>query len=173
MKTIFSFLVLAMTLTPLTALSGEPAKQDNGKNFSTFSQSPRHRLPKALSQEAFNRIVKLAQAVSFSDDRMRLLEAALLERFITSSQCRRLLHIMADFDDERLKIISFIGNRITDPENIIDILDEFSFEDGRNKAKAILCRQIISITDTTPCKYVTAPNDSPCAADGYDCGRKS
>lgn len=101
------------------------------------AQYPHRRPLNVLSPRAADRIFQLAKETSFRDDRMRLLEAALLERYITASQCVKFLKL-ADFDDERLAIIRLVGNRIADPENIIDILDQFSFDSDRQRARDIL-----------------------------------
>ncbi len=99
---------------------------------------PRHDRMPTLSTHATERIIELAREVSFNDDRMRLLEAALLERHVTCAQCVRLMDKLADFDDERLDIVRLIGGRIADPENISIILDEFSFTSDRDKARDML-----------------------------------
>mgnify|MGYP002241144125 CR=1 FL=1 len=78
-----------------------------------------------LSPEGLKHIIALAKEVSFKDDRMRLLEAALTERHVTAAQCVRLMEL-ADFDDERLEIVRCVSGRLVDPENIPDILDEFT-----------------------------------------------
>ena len=57
-----------------------------------------------LSPEGLKHIIALAKEVSFKDDRMRLLEAALTERHVTAAQCVRLMEL-ANFDDERLEIV--------------------------------------------------------------------
>ena len=68
---------------------------------------------------------------------MRLLEAALTERHVTAAQCVRLMEL-ANFDDERLEIVRCVSGRLVDPENIPDILDEFSFTSNRDKALELL-----------------------------------
>lgn len=90
-----------------------------------------------LSPEGLKHIIALAKEVSFKDDRMRLLEAALTERHVTAAQCVRLMEL-ANFDDERLEIVRYVSGRLVDPENIPDILDEFSFTSNRDKALELL-----------------------------------
>ena len=90
-----------------------------------------------LSPEGLKHIIALAKEVSFKDDRMRRLEAALTERHVPAAQCVRLMEL-ADFDDERLEIVRCVSGRLVDPENIPDILDEFSFTSNRDKALELL-----------------------------------
>ncbi len=90
-----------------------------------------------LSPHGLERIISLAKEVSFKDDRMRLLKAALTERDVTTAQCVRLMRL-ADFDDERLEIIQCVAGHIADPENIDDILDELNFSSNRDKARKML-----------------------------------
>ena len=127
------------TVIPFSLSAGHPTRPEHTVSPETVevTQVPHRRHLNVLSSRAAERILKLAKETSFKDDRMRLLEAALLERYVTAAQCVKFLQL-ADFDDERLAILRLVGNRIADPENIIDILDEFTFDSGRNRAREIL-----------------------------------
>lgn len=137
MKTLIFTLALLFVTPTLTKADEQKVVTSLSSEKKSINQYP-HRPPiNVLSQPSCERIIKLAKEVAFSDDRYRLLEAALTERYLTAAQCIRFLRL-ADFDDERLKILSFIGSRIVDRENIIDIIELFSFSDDQAKAKKIL-----------------------------------
>ena len=127
------------TTIPFSLSADHPTRPEHSlsTDVAEVAQYPRRRPLNVLSPQASERILKLAKEMSFDDDRMRLLEAALLERYITAAQCVKFLQL-ANFDDERLAILRLVGNRIADPENIIDILDQFTFDSDKQRAREIL-----------------------------------
>lgn len=137
-KILFPILGLLLLSVPVSADGNDNATRPSVPERTSVEQYPRHYRMQVLSNHALERIIKLAKEVSFSNDRRCLLEAALIERHITCDQCIRLMKELADFDDERLDIVRLVRGNLADPENIIDILDEFSFSSNRDTARELL-----------------------------------
>lgn len=136
-RLLLTALCLTFLSAPLAADHEERSTRPSVHKDTDLSASATYRPHNVLSPQGLERIIRLAKEVSFKDDRMRLLEAALTERPVTADQCVRLMKL-ADFDDERLEIIRCVNGNLVDPENIPDILNELNFKSNRDKAWEIL-----------------------------------
>lgn len=83
---------------------------------------PKH---KAMNPHDFENLYKKVKNKAFKDDQMELLSVGVVNNYFTCKQTARLMSIFT-WDDEKMKVLRMISNRIVDRENgkeIIKTLD--------------------------------------------------
>ncbi|WP_195530281.1 DUF4476 domain-containing protein [Phocaeicola vulgatus] len=92
---------------------------------------PKH---KAMNPHDFENLYKKVKNKAFKDDQMELLSVGVVNNYFTCKQTARLMSIFT-WDDEKMKVLRMISNRIVDRENgkeIIKTLDSlFKQDDAR------------------------------------------
>lgn len=93
----------------------------------------------AMDNSAFETLYSSVTKKPFKDDKLELMKVGLSDRYLTCSQCLKLMSIFT-FDDEKLNVIRIVGSRITDKENSAKIVDSLSFMSSQTEAKKIIGR---------------------------------
>lgn len=99
---------------------------------------PKH---KAMNPHDFENLYKKVKNKAFKDDQMELLSVGVVNNYFTCKQTARLMSIFT-WDDEKMKVLRMVSNRIVDRENgkeIIKTLDSLFKQDD--------ARKILGITD--------------------------
>lgn len=89
-----------------------------------------------MSSDQFQRFYNNVKRESFKDDQLKAITMGATRSYFTCSQCIRLMSIFS-FDDEKLKVVEILANRIVDKENSEDIVKALSFISSQDKAKAL------------------------------------
>ena len=93
------------------------------------------RLSRAMSMKDFDSFYSKVKNKPFKDDQMELISVGVAGSWLTCSQCARLMSIFT-WDDERMKVVEMISNRIADKENsevIIKALNSLFKQDDARK----------------------------------------
>lgn len=116
----------------------EVALVDQGiKDINTYPDKVKHHMIRPMSGKDFDLLVEIIKSESFSKNKLNLIQVASMGCYFTSMQCRTLLSLFP-FDDDRIKALSYMKERITDRNNSEIILDAFSFSSNKSKAAGIL-----------------------------------
>ena len=97
---------------------------------------PKH---KAMNPHDFENLYKKVKNKAFKDDQMELLSVGVVNNYFTCKQTARLMSIFT-WDDEKMKVLRMISNRIVDRENgkeIIKTLDSLFKQDDARKILGI------------------------------------
>lgn len=100
------------------------------------SHSPRHQ---AMSPQDFENLYNKVKRKAFTDDRMELLAVGIVNSYFTCNQCARLMSIFT-WDDEKMKVLIMIADRIIDRKNgeqIVKTLDSLFKQDDARKILGI------------------------------------
>ena len=79
---------------------------------------PKH---KAMNPHDFENLYKKVKNKAFKDDQMELLSVGVVNNYFTCKQTARLMSIFT-WDDEKMKVLRMISNRIVDRENGKEII---------------------------------------------------
>lgn len=90
-----------------------------------------------MSDEAFSRFVYEVQRQSFKDDKLRYIQDAAQRNFFSVQQADRLLRLFS-WDDEKLEVLRFVAPRLVNPQEAYRLVDLFTFDSGKRKARRIL-----------------------------------
>ena len=97
---------------------------------------PKH---KAMNPHDFENLYKKVKNKAFKDDQMELLSVGVVNNYFTCKQTARLMSIFT-WDDEKMKVLRMVSNRIVDRENgkeIIKTLDSLFKQDDARKILGI------------------------------------
>ena len=97
---------------------------------------PKH---KAMNPHDFENLYKKVKNKAFKDDQMELLSVGVVNNYFTCKQTARLMSIFT-WDDEKMKVLRMVSNRIVDRENgkeIIKTLDSLFTQDDARKILGI------------------------------------
>lgn len=116
---------------PITAVSpGHPDHFD--------PHSPKHR---AMNPHDFENLYKKVKDKPFKDDQMELLSVGVINNYFTCAQTARLMSIFT-WDDDKMKVLRMVSDRITDRENGKEIVKMPASLFKQDEA-----RKILGITD--------------------------
>ncbi|OJU52797.1 MAG: hypothetical protein BGN96_10240 [Bacteroidales bacterium 45-6] len=102
---------------------------------------PSGRRPIRIMGDAeFNSLYKLVKSKPFKDDQVGLIRDASVNTVFTCKQTKQLMTIFP-FDDDKLKVIEFLSNNISDRENSYQLIDALDFLPSKDKARAFLQRR--------------------------------
>lgn len=99
---------------------------------------PDHHRPnlRAMNDRDFQQFYNDVKRKPFKDDQLKLLATGAMHNLFTSQQCVRLMSIYT-FDDDKLKVVEIIAPGIVDRENYMSVMNSFSFQSSRDKAKSL------------------------------------
>ncbi|MBP1616922.1 MAG: hypothetical protein H6Q14_749 [Bacteroidetes bacterium] len=95
---------------------------------------------RVIGDAEFNSLYKLVKSKPFKDDQVGLIRDASVNTVFTCKQTKQLMNIFP-FDDDKLKVIEFLSNNISDRENSYQLIDALAFLDSKDKARAFLQRR--------------------------------
>lgn len=93
----------------------------------------------AVSDHDFNLLLAAVNNQTFASDQLPMIQAAGLCGYFTCSQCAALMDVF-DFDDNRLKVVSYLAPHLIDPIQCQPIMNELSFVSDRQTAWRIICQ---------------------------------
>ena len=85
----------------------------------------------------FNQVYREAQNKFFPDDQLSYIQAIASRNGFTTQQSIQLLRLF-DWDEEKLKVLSYVAPRLRDPRNAYRLIDQFTFSDSQQKARQLL-----------------------------------
>ena len=101
------------------------------------SPSVPQRADEYMSDEEFNTLYNKIKSKSFDDERMELTVVGSLDSRFSCAQCRKIMSIY-DFDDKKLATLRIMAPHIVDLNNAPMLIDAFTFDSSKDKAKLIL-----------------------------------
>lgn len=93
----------------------------------------------AMDNAAFQSLYNNVKAKPFKDDKLELLKIGVSNRYLTCTQCSKLMSLFS-FDDEKMSIVRIVAPRIIDRENFTQIIDSLSFLSNKTEAKKLMSR---------------------------------
>lgn len=97
---------------------------------------------RAMNDSDFREFYNRIKNKPFKDDQLELLETGAINNYFTSNQCIRLMSIYT-FDDDKLKVLEIIANRIVDRENYANVVESFTFLSSKDKAQSFLKTRVV------------------------------
>ena len=85
----------------------------------------------------FNQVYREVQNKFFPDDQLSYIQAIASRNGFTTQQSIQLLRLF-DWDEEKLKVLSYVAPRLRDPRNAYRLIDQFTFSDSQQKARQLL-----------------------------------
>lgn len=93
--------------------------------------------PQAMNEQDFSQILSRIDDESFDNDKMEIINMALIGKAISLEQCDRVLKAFP-FDDGKLKAMGAIYKNVIDKSNGYSLVDNFVFINTKNEAKKIV-----------------------------------
>lgn len=87
---------------------------------------------RVMNEELFKSFLTKAKRAPFVDDRLKMIEAALVNSDFTSEQCLQLVKL-APFDDERVRIMKAMYPQIVDKEAFFLVVDALTFSSDKQR----------------------------------------
>lgn len=94
---------------------------------------------RAMNPQDFENLYNKVKKKPFKDDQMELLSVGVVNNYFTCNQAARLMSIFT-WDDEKMKVLNMISNRIVDRENgeqVVKKLDSLFKQDDARKILGI------------------------------------
>ena len=92
---------------------------------------------KKENERWFNQVYREVQNKFFPDDQVSYIQAIASRNSFTTQQSIQLLRLF-DWDEEKLKVLSYVAPRLRDPRNAYRLIDQFTFSDSQQKARQLL-----------------------------------
>lgn len=92
---------------------------------------------RCMDKPSFDLLMKKIQQASFTNNKLDIIEVACLGFYFSSNQCARIMRTIS-FDDDRLKALKLMANRIVDTHDTTEIYKALSFSSNKEKAMKIL-----------------------------------
>lgn len=104
---------------------------DNGRP----QRAHRPALPegRAMNDADFQTLYHLVKKQSFKDEMLKQLSVGILHNRFSCRQCAQMMSLFT-FDDDRLKVVDLMADRLIDREHTDEILGALSFQLGKKKA---------------------------------------
>ncbi|WP_178791850.1 DUF4476 domain-containing protein [Bacteroidaceae bacterium] len=115
---------------PAEVITIEPPRRPNHPD----NHRPRHR---PMSAQNFDNLYNKVKRKPFKDDQMELLSVGVANGYFTCNQCARLMSIFT-WDDEKMKVLKMMSERLVDRENGEEIVKKFDSLFKQDDAKKIL-----------------------------------
>ena len=93
----------------------------------------------AVAPQDFNALLVLIQNQTFASNQLPMIQAAALCGYFTCDQCAALMNIF-DFDDNKLKVVTYLAPHLIDPIRCQPIMQSLSFISDQQKAWQIISR---------------------------------
>jgi hypothetical protein len=90
-----------------------------------------------MSSSDFSRLLKSLKEADFQDDKIRVLRLGVKNKKFSVNQVCKLVDTM-DFEEGKIKVVELVAKQIVDPGNNFQILDHFTFSDGKQQAEKLL-----------------------------------
>lgn len=94
---------------------------------------------RAMSPEAFGRLVEMVNGQAFDDEKFMVIEAASLGGWFSCSQAAVLMSCFK-WDDEKLKVLGFLSPRLIDICDADAVFSGLTFDSSKKKAWEIIAR---------------------------------
>ncbi len=117
-----------------TPLPGTPRYGYDGMAGYRFMEA------QVFSENEFSRLYRKIKSAAFTDNKLDLIEVAVMKGYCTSGQCVQLLGLFS-FSDDRLRALTLLAPHIIDPYNNYEIFKLFTFDSDKDKAARILQRR--------------------------------
>lgn len=104
-----------------------PVRPDEEEHRPTYNQYDR-----VMDEDLFSTFFQKVKKEPFSDNRLKMIEAALTTSDFTSGQCAQLAKLYP-FDDDRMKVMKMMYPRIVDKEAFFVVVDVLTFSSNKNK----------------------------------------
>lgn len=91
----------------------------------------------AVNPNDFNKLLNAIQNQTFVSNQMPMIQAAALCGWFTCDQCAALMNIF-DFDDTKLKVVTYMAPHLIDPIRCQPIMNSLSFISDQQKAWQII-----------------------------------
>lgn len=104
-----------------------PDRPDQGDHRPEYGQYDR-----VMSSQLFDTFFNKMKNEPFSSDRLKMLEAALVNTDFTCGQCLRLVKLYS-FDDDKMKIMKLMYPRIVDREAFFTVIDVLTFSSNKDE----------------------------------------
>lgn len=91
----------------------------------------------AVAPNDFNKLLNAVQNQTFVSNQMPMIQAAALCGWFTCEQCAALMNIF-DFDDSKLKVVTYIAPHLIDPIRCQAIMNSLTFVSDQQKAWQII-----------------------------------
>lgn len=105
-----------------------PSRPEQGEH------RPGYGYNRVMNDQLFQTFYKEMKNEPFKDDRMKLLNAALVGSDFTSAQCLQLTKLYT-FDDDRMEIMKIMYPRIVDKEAFFTVINTLTFGSSKEKMK--------------------------------------
>ncbi|GAE85445.1 DUF4476 domain-containing protein [Bacteroides reticulotermitis] len=92
----------------------------------------RDRYDRVMDDRLFSDFLTRVKKEPFSDNRMKLIETALVNSYFTCGQCLSLVKLYT-FDDDKMKIMKMIYPRIVDREGFFTLIDSLTFSSNKDE----------------------------------------
>ena len=154
MKKTLHILLAALALSPAAASAQTPANSsaplpstDNSADLFTdtapmmpgIAPTPMPTPRWAVAPQDFNALLVLIQNQTFASNQLPMIQAAALCGYFTCDQCAALMNIF-DFDDNKLKVVTYLAPHLIDPIRCQPIMQSLSFISDQQKAWQIISR---------------------------------
>lgn len=129
-----SFNTTPMTVTPAPAPPVETIVIEK-------PQRPNKHL-RPMNKEAFSNLYETIKRKSFDDERMELLSVGIVKSYFSCDQCAGLISLFT-WDDNKMKAIDLMADRLVDPENgevIVKQLSSMFKQDDARKRLGLMKR---------------------------------
>lgn len=87
---------------------------------------------RVMDDRLFSDFLTRVKKEPFSDNKMKLIETALVNSYFTCSQCLSLAKLYT-FDDDRMKIMKMMYPRIVDREGFFVLIDSLTFSSNKDE----------------------------------------
>lgn len=104
-----------------------PVRPDQEEYRPNYNQYDR-----VMDGELFSTFLQKVKKEPFSDNRLKMIEAALVSSDFTSGQCAQLAKLYS-FDDDRMKVMKMMYPRIVDKEAFFVAVDVLTFSSNKDK----------------------------------------
>mgnify|MGYP006389679487 FL=1 len=135
-------------LTPEQQAANAAAAEANSQDLTTIMQQaplfPGTFGPTVMPQESwavnphdFQELLESINDQTFASEQLPMVQAAGLCGWFTCSQCAALMNLF-DFDDNRLKVVSYLAPHLIDPIRCQPIMDQLAYISDRQTAWKII-----------------------------------
>lgn len=99
--------------------------------------APMPQMHRPVSGPDFARLLNAINAQTFASNQLPMVQAAGLCGWFTCEQCAALMNIF-DFDDNKLKVVTYLAPHLVDPIRSQPIMQSLSFVSNQQKAWQII-----------------------------------
>ncbi len=102
-----------------------------------MAPTPMPTTARAVSPPDFMKLLSAVKNQTFASNQLPMVQAAGLCGWFTCDQCAALMNLF-DFDDNKLKVVTYLAPHLIDPIRCQPIMDSLTFISNRQKAWQII-----------------------------------